>query len=217
MTDGPHSKSSSCPAAPTPSPPHRSRLDIGEAAAIFVGVCALGVSLYTALLQKAQVRAQVYPQLTINLGLSEDEVKFSVHNKGIGPAKVRSIEVFSADGGNVKTYREWLALLMPSGRSDGGEDTKHDISADQPDTVAAGEEVTFFSLKDIRSDDVIPVARRARQFQISLCYCSVLNDCWQVHDNDAMNDDAKETSSCPKVAAPFVGVDKTKLRDTEYW
>ncbi len=87
--------------------PRRRREWDGVAAIIaaLVGLLALCVSGYTAYIQRQQVRAQVWPYLIA--GNNDNEHSIEVYNKGVGPAIVRSAEVW-VDG---KPQKDWKHVL----------------------------------------------------------------------------------------------------------
>ena len=80
----------------------RVRWDVlSGAVALLVGACALGVSWYTARLQRTQIEAQIWPTLTFQYG---DAVRgLAVTNKGTGPALVGWTRI-SVDG---KAQPDW--------------------------------------------------------------------------------------------------------------
>src|ERR1700759_5115006 len=73
--------------------------------AAFVGLLALGVSGYTAWLQRQQVRAQVWPYLEVGVSPAKREV--TLYNKGVGPALLRSGQLFVAG----KPQKNWASVL----------------------------------------------------------------------------------------------------------
>ncbi|MFO1506439.1 MAG: hypothetical protein U1F23_05075 [Lysobacterales bacterium] len=75
--------------------------------AALVGLLALCVSAYTAYIQRQQVRAQVWPYL---LAGNDDGKSIDVGNKGVGPAIVKTAQVF-IDGTPQTTWSNVLAAL----------------------------------------------------------------------------------------------------------
>ena len=71
-----------------------SRLD--AIVATFVGVLALGVSGYTAYIQRQQVRAQVWPYLEVGYS-NVPTLRMTLVNKGAGPAIVKNV-IIRVDG-----------------------------------------------------------------------------------------------------------------------
>ena len=76
--------------------------------AVLIGLVAVVVAACTALLQREQVRAQVWPRLLMyNAGAAG---KFHIANKGIGPAIIRSVRV-EIDGRPVRNRGQALERL----------------------------------------------------------------------------------------------------------
>src|SRR6185437_17093277 len=80
--------------------------------ASLIGLMALVVSGYTAYVQRQQVRAQVWPYLMV--GYADIERARIVFNKGVGPALVRSVQIF-VDG---KPQPDWSHVMSALGLSD---------------------------------------------------------------------------------------------------
>ena len=99
------------PQAPVVNESRRRRDWNGVAAIIaaFVGLLALFVSGYTAYIQHQQVRAQVWPYL--EAGNDDGNQAVYVYNKGVGPAIVKSAQVF-VDG---KPQTSWVKVLEALG------------------------------------------------------------------------------------------------------
>lgn len=77
--------------------------------AALIGLLALCVSGYTAYVQRQQVRAQVWPHLSV--GQSDFPPSLTVVNQGVGPALVRSVEVL-VDG---KPQPDWEHVFAAEG------------------------------------------------------------------------------------------------------
>ncbi len=157
-----------------------SRLD--AIVATLVGVMALLVSGYTALVQRQQVRAQVWPYVTISYGNSP--IHIDIENKGVGPALIKNV-IVRVDGKPVPT---WAALLIRAGMTDA-----HDIgySTFHRSVISPGESVHAFRPHDEKGDDLYPKPGYGLRLQSALqhstfeiCYCSTLDECWTVTDDD---------------------------------
>jgi hypothetical protein len=143
----------------------------GVIVASLIGLLALLVSGYTAWVQRQQVRAEVWPYLS--LAYQDPLRRLTVFNKGMGPAIVRDVRV-TVDG---KPQPDWAHVFEALGLS--GLDA-------EPSTLAG----TVLSPGDVlsvqqfgRSEDYA----RFRQAMdahvlVDVCYCSTLGDCWQFED-----------------------------------
>lgn len=168
-------------AAPTPSadpdPPHaRARRRNWDAVAAIVaaliGFLALLVSGYTAYIQRQQVRAQVWPFLVVgNDDLTQSVV---VYNKGVGPAIVRTAQIW-IDG---KPQPDWRHVLDALGISEPGHFVQSTLN---PNVLTAGSELQMIRFPD---KDVWQRFRAQALHRMSLaaCFCSTLDECWMYSD-----------------------------------
>lgn len=144
---------------------------LGVIVASLIGLLALLVSGYTAWVQRQQVRAEVWPYLS--LAYQDPLRRLTVFNKGMGPAIVRDVRV-TVDG---KPQRDWVHVFTALGLA--GLDA-------EPSTLAG----TVLSPGDVlsvqqfgRNEDYL----RFRQAMdahvlVDVCYCSTLGDCWRFED-----------------------------------
>src|SRR5437588_12775362 len=86
--------------------------------ATFVGFLALCVSGYTAYMQRQQVRAAVWPILEFDH--SNGPIRFTVANKGVGPAIIKDV-IVRVDDQPVKTWYEVLEKILGPGKHSGAE------------------------------------------------------------------------------------------------
>jgi len=148
----------------------------GAAAVIaaFVGLLALLVSGYTAYLQRQQVRAQVWPYL--EPGMSSSKRKVSLANKGVGPALIRNVKI-SVDG---KPQRNWPAVFAALGLH-----YDHHIPYSTINGVVIPANDHIDQLVFPTADDFDLFVRQIKRIDLSLCYCSTLEECWTYEDTSA--------------------------------
>src|ERR1700691_118048 len=110
MTALPDPSRSSPPAAS--AAPKRSHRDlIAGLTSGFVGALALATSLYNVYLQREQVRAQVWPKITLQDAKGDgDDYGISIANRGVGPADIQRMGVF-VDGTPMKSWVEAFKTL----------------------------------------------------------------------------------------------------------
>ena len=153
--------------------PRRRRDWDGVAAVIaaMVGLLALGVSGYTAYIQHQQVRAQVWPY--VEAGNDDGNQSIYVYNKGVGPAIVRSAQVFI----DAKPQPDWAHVLTALGLP------PHDYqqSTLNPDVISPGEQVRIIGIKDEDRWKTFRSGAVARM-TMDICFCSTLDECWMYHD-----------------------------------
>jgi hypothetical protein len=151
---------------------------MGSLAAGFVAACALGVSAYTAYLQRQQVRAQVWPRILSNISAGDQGLRFRLQNRGVGPAIIKS-RITTMDGVRVQTWGEFLARAGLQ-----GEVTSSRVSQTGAEHVLApGEDWTYFALPPGGKQPKVSNLR----VQITVCYCSIYDECFVTVD-DATRD-----------------------------
>jgi hypothetical protein len=183
--------SESTPTAGGP-PPRRFNWDMLAALmAVFVGACALGVSVYTAQLQRKQIEAQAWPYL--QLWRSNMQWQYSLSNRGVGPAQIRDMKLW-VDGVEVASWEE--AFTRVAGRP--LECYKQSFVSRR--VLAANEDVAMFELCNQADFDAFDAA--ARRVQREFCYCSVLDDCWLLSERAASEAEfLRRVDACPVGAA----------------
>jgi hypothetical protein len=159
--------------------------------AALVGLLALCVSGYTAYIQRQQVRAQVWPYLETGLSGSKREV--ILFNKGVGPAIVRSVQIY-VDG---KPQRDWDKVYVALGLKFAQRppySTVSNVVISPNDHI---DQVVFNSV-----DDFNLYSKQVDRVEKRLCYCSTLSECWMRDERE--KDPARvyrEVDSCPAKSA----------------
>ncbi len=155
-----------------------------------VGLIALYAALNEADAVRKQQQASVWPHLDIavsNNNIIDNEfTTIAVANKGIGPARIRSVEVRLDDA----PVSSWWALLGAVGEGDGDAIliSNADISGK---VLSAGDEVELMRLDKAAIpvtggeprdySEVLAGLRSAiagGRVRMNICYCSVFDDCW---------------------------------------
>lgn len=155
--------------------------------AVFIGLVAVAVSAYTAVLQRQQVRAQVWPRLAMYFGGTAGE--FGIANRGVGPAIVRSVRV-DVDG---KPVRDWKQLYQRLEFED-GEPYYSTLSGQ---VFSAGQDMVF--LKPTTHERYAALRELAGpRFGVVICYCSALGECWTTQMRLAsLDDQQRPVAGCP--------------------
>ncbi len=147
---------------------HRSWEAYSVIVATVIGLLSLAVSAYTAYTLYVQTRAQVFPYLQVVV--VGDQHRVGVHNKGVGPAFVRSVRL-TVDG---KPTTNWTAFFGALGIKLVGSMAFSNVNHV---AIAANETLPaliFADPADFKSFVSIDPAR----YRVDLCYCSVLDECW---------------------------------------
>ena len=185
---------------------------------LVVALSALVTSISSIWLALAQgddmqrlVQAQSWPYIGFHSGNSTvDEAThervrslgFNVVNQGVGPARVRWLEV-SVDG---RAVPNTTALMLRAARLP--EDARIDrsdtyTSGIQGRVMRAGEEITFLRWHHAAQREPVWSALDKARFGrivIRACYCSVFDECWISHSETP---DPARVAQCPSVPVPF--------------
>ena len=164
--------------------------------ALFVGLAAIvaaSVSLYQAALAREQARASAWPYLLVAASLSEGKpFALSLANRGIGPARIRTVSV-TVDDKPVATWSDAIHTLSDSASG------QYEYSyVGRGSVMSAGSVDTLLT---------IPPGTRAFQFwkqsmtrlSVSICYCSVYDECWITGKNSL---EAEAVKQCPIPSSP---------------
>ena len=169
--------------------------------ATFVGVCALCVAGYTAYMQRQQVRAAVWPILEFDTSNGPD-IRFSVANKGVGPAIIRHV-IVRLDGQPVKNWNELLDKVV------GPETHRFSESDINGHVFGPNESMDVFTPHDPdgkpltdRSNPLWGKMNEARaHVSVEICYCSTLGDCWTLRAGGLSAGTTTESGRCPAQSA----------------
>jgi len=167
--------------------PRQSWEVLGVSIASMIGLLALLVSGYTAYIQRQQVRAEVWPYLT--LAYQDLDYKLSVFNKGMGPARVQGVRM-TVDG---KPQRDWKHALAALGLD--SDDVGHSTLSGT--VLAPGETLPVLVFPD---PDAYARFRRAMSShgRLDYCYCSTLDECWTYEDRASPAKPVmQEVAECP--------------------
>ncbi|MGA8278780.1 MAG: hypothetical protein WB784_11380 [Rhodanobacteraceae bacterium] len=132
-----------------------------------IGLVAVAVAAYTAVVQREQVRAQVWPYLIS--GNDDLTQSLTVNNKGVGPAIVRSVQLRI----NGKPQTDWNRVLAALGLP-----PHHFIqSTVNYDVLSPGEELQMIRFPDQDLWQRFGSAASDR-LAMDICFCSTLGECW---------------------------------------
>jgi hypothetical protein len=173
-------------------PPRRRDWDAYAAViASLIGLLALAVSGYTAYVQRQQLRAQVWPHLQVLSSDVRTEPRYFVANAGTGPARISAVRI-TIDGVAVK---DRAGLFKAAGFDDSINTVWSTLSSA---VLPAGKELTFLqSAPDDHSRDslIALMHGNGHTLGMTVCYCSVLDECWVDFRDTRSNGPA--TQPCP--------------------
>ena len=146
--------------------------------AVFIGVCALAVSLYETRLMRSEQRSAVLPLLELSRSYyasdsEEDAAKWRLslqaENVGIGPARVADFRVLVDEPR--ATWAEAMQALL---RRD--DLVMYGQSAINGRTIPPDRIVTMFDLNN--TELARELVGEFERIDFEACYCSVFDECW---------------------------------------
>lgn len=166
------------------APPAKSRRNWDVYAAVIaslVGLLALAISAYTAHVQRQQLRAQIWPYLS--LWRSTVHPGWYVTNVGTGPARITGARV-RVDGRPVKTW-EGFGKAAEFTPEDWFVPSTVDGAVLPPDKDYPVLQPSENEPSRKKFDELL---RGAHRVEMAICYCSILEECWftapKVHRED---------------------------------
>jgi hypothetical protein len=153
-------------------------------AAVLIGLAAVAVSVYTVLLQREQIRAEVWPRLSFYYAGMDGE--FRIANKGVGPAIIETVQV-SVDG---KPVRDWVEATSRLGLTD-AEQLYSTLSGT---VLSPGEHLAY--LLPSSPENFAQIRAEVGRMSLAVCYCSALADCWLL---DSRQEELTAVDACPTV------------------
>lgn len=163
-----------------------------------VAALALGTSAYTVYLQRQQVRAEVWPFLEWSMDWDGRSVVYSLNNRGVGPASVKRVRVLVDE----KPQKNWVNALCNLLHSDGLPQMPG-VNLLENQVLSPGQEIHALTLDGATGTSVL--AERQRM-AVEVCYCSSLNECWELSVPPKRPPFTTPVVSCIPDAKPFESV-----------
>jgi hypothetical protein len=167
--------------------------------ALLVSVCALGVGVYEASLERHHARAEVWPHVEISLTVSTNEgFRIDVLNNGLGPAVIKAVDI-SLDGVPASGWPQIFDRVL------GRRPDSYFVSTLSNRVLRAGDQITMLNVPA----RMLPPDLTARLPHIgtAICYASVFDEHWQLATPKFMGDSTwREVSACPPPAASGAAV-----------
>ncbi|WP_448550068.1 hypothetical protein [Thalassotalea fusca] len=144
--------------------------------ALVVSLVAVIVGVYSAYTDRTYARASVWPRIELNFHLSnnDDGSAFSINmsNSGIGPAIVKSVQ-FELNGKHLKTWEELIAVTKLKRES-------INVSTNSISQIVlpADKKIIALEIRNGSSKMSGEVMEILHPINISVCYCSVYEECW---------------------------------------
>ena len=154
---------------------HVRRIPLISVAALALSVLALFVSVLEVSAMRDEQRIQVWPYVEVNTRYNADGYAVIATNKGIGPARIRTAEL-TFDGEPVESLDELIVRTL--GEEDAFSYELYRANDPARSVMSADESAQLFA---------VPWEDRTRRLtqiwhdriSVTLCYCSVYDECWQ--------------------------------------
>ena len=181
-------------------------LDITLAvSAVFISLISLFLAIQHGRVMERMVEANTWAYVSVDFS-NADAVTYQPHtrllilNKGVGPAKIQSLELFYKGSVVAGPHALAYAILRR------GEARSHSfVTSDVRGIVlSAKEELNFldFKVDSYPPDDYTALAQGMSKIDFKVCYCSVLDECSTVDSREHARRPVA-VKSCPVVQTPY--------------
>lgn len=171
---------------------------LASASAVVLSIVSLGVAISANRTQERLLAASVWPSLEYGTGNRDDDgadvITLSIGNSGIGPARLRTVQVLYGD----QPAEDSAALLRSCCELAKGTKLTTITSSTRARVLKPGEDVSFLRLPLANNDGALWQRFNKERFavRVKACYCSVLDECWML-DSTAI--EPVPTKACPAV------------------
>jgi hypothetical protein len=167
--------------------------------AVVISMISLFLAIQHGRVMEKMVQANTWPHVEAGYSTGNADgtphVTIWVINKGVGPARVDSLEVFYEEIAQADPNELLKSILKPSDPSR----HFHVIQSDVLESVlSARDSVNVVDLdpRDFDPAEYSRVQKAVQKLQMRVCYCSVLEDCW-ILDTRRRPTRAVEIKACP--------------------
>lgn len=182
----------------------RSWLDlILGVSAVAISFISLFLAIHNGNAMERLVQANSWPSVQVTFStLNQDStphIHFDIANKGVGPARIESLEV-TYNGARLGDGRALLNAMLD--RTTVPPRPRIQTSTITHAVMAAKESITFIDFKpeEYNAEDYEAMRLGAGEVNFRTCYCSVFDECW-ISDTGASR--ASKVKECPAAASEF--------------
>lgn len=170
-------------------------------AGVFTGAVALYAALNESQAVRDQTAASVWPYVQVMLNDTDDgsnaRFALSLENVGVGPAKMRGVEL-RLNGEIVRSWDEATSRLMDDTMRVGVDFGRSSVTRL---VIAPGEEVVAFQTTHRGLSLAMQEAVYGGNTSFRYCYCSIFDQCWL----GDLSPDSQTTGPSPVAACPDFG------------
>ncbi|HEY3947864.1 hypothetical protein [Phenylobacterium sp.] len=180
--------------------PHRSRRGVipswlewvTSLSALVVSISSIFIAVHNSHDADKALAAQTYPYIEV----SRDDVapdgvtrrlQLNLANQGVGPAHEESLTV-RVGGHYATSLRDLIATAVGPAATPGPSETLDAVRNVQPTRFIPADKTQFLFSIPRTSENARwwdPFQESMSRWHITVCYCSVFNECWVRHDEDA--------------------------------
>ena len=181
-------------------------LDITLAvSAVFISLVSLFLAVQHGRVMERMVEANTWAFVTVDFSNADRDfrphTRLMLMNKGVGPAKIESLEVFYNGVGQPGPHALTNAIL----KRDEPKGARGFFTSDVSGIVlSAKEELDFldFNVGSYTPDEYQALAQAMSRLDFRVCYCSVLDEC-SVVDTHRKARDPANVKACPVPKTPY--------------
>jgi len=157
--------------------PSRNRrpTDLWDMVAVFVAVCALGVSVVQVQMMRKQQFAEIWPHILLDIQMPPDTIRLTLRNAGVGPGLIKWAQVRVDD----HPIASWDELLF-------GQEPPAPLVTDSLAVVyrasMTGNALTpsaVYEILKLTGAGAAQLRALNHRFLVRVCYCSVDDTCWR--------------------------------------
>ena len=142
--------------------------------AVVLSVAALLTSIIEVNFVRQELRSEAWPYIAIYPGYNAEGFSISMENKGVGPARVRSLLMY-LDGELITDLDQ--AILDTLGEKDAFSYDLYRANNPAPGVMSSGEVTNLFAVPWEPRTRLL-TERWSNKIEITSCYCSIYDDCW---------------------------------------
>jgi hypothetical protein len=180
---------------------------------VVLGVSAVAISLTSLLLavgngnaMQRLVQANSWPFVSLSVSNRNEAgdklLRLVAQNKGVGPARVQTLEVFY-DGKPMSGPRTLIHAILGPAAND--LHIPFDTSAIVGEVLSSKELAYLLTVKDksISPEILEKLSNETKNIGFRTCYCSVFDECWISDRTGATLSPPQAVKSCPAPETPY--------------
>lgn len=148
-----------------------SRLSI---TAVVLSVAALFTSIIEVNFVRQELRSEAWPYIAIYTGYNSEGFSISMENKGVGPARIRTLSIY-LNGEEIVDLDQ--AIIDTLGKENAFSYDLYRANNPAPGVMSSGEVTNLFSVPWEPRTRLL-TDKWANKVDITSCYCSIYDDCW---------------------------------------